>query len=166
MFEIGTQVVYGIHGVCIVTGLECKNCGNQQTEYLVLEPIYQPGSRFLLPTHNAAAMSKIQKVLTREELVQMLQSSVVREHHWIAEEGKRKQTYRELISSADREQLMAIVYTLYQHKASQAEAGRKVHLCDENFLRDTEKLLSSEIAFAMNMELTEAKQYLRSCLQK
>lgn len=166
MFEIGQQVVYGIHGVCSVTGTEREKSAGGQTEYLVLEPLNQIGSRFLVPTHNAAAMARLKTVLTRTELEQLLQSEEVRTSAWIADEGQRRQHYRELINSGDRVRLMTMVHTLYRHKANQTAAGRKVHLCDENFLRDAEKLLASEVSVAMDMESDEAKRYIRSCLQK
>lgn len=166
MIEFGKQVIYGVHGVCTVTGIERQNNGNRQVEYLILEPVQQAGSRFMVPTHNASAMAKVQALLTGEELDRMLGSEEAHMWCWIGDEGKRKQVYRELISSGNRIQLMAMVHTLYLHKAKQAEAGRKVHLCDENFLRDAEKLLIGEITFVMNMDTNAAKQYLRSHLQK
>lgn len=166
MFEIGTQVVYGIHGVCQVTGIERQEAGEKALNYLVLEPLQSTGSRFLIPTHNAAAMSKLQKVLTKEALEQLLCSAEVHTYCWIEEESRRKQIYRELIGSGDRVQLMAMVYTLYQHKVKQTANGRKVHQCDENFLRDAEKNLISEIAAVMEMDQMEAKRYIRSHLQK
>ena len=166
MIEIGQQVIYGIHGVCSVIGVQQQRSGGKQVEYLILEPMNQTGSRFLIPTHNAAAISKVQKILSWDELDRILHSEEVQRNCWTEDEGKRKLVYRELISSGDRVQLMAMVHTLYMHKSKQSAAGRKVHLCDENFLRDAEKLLCSEIAFVMDMDANAAKQYLRSCLQK
>lgn len=166
MFEIGQQVVYGIHGVCTITGREQEYSAGRTTEYLVLEPLNQAGSRFLVPTHNGAAMSRLKPMLTREELEQLLASCDVHTSAWIAEEGQRKQYYRELINSGDRVQLMAMVHTLYQHKRQQLASGRKVHLCDENFLRDAEKLLASELSVVMDMETDAAKTYIRARLQK
>ena len=60
--------------------------------------------------------------------------------------------------------MLSMIYTLYQHRAAQAEAGKKVHLCDDNFLRDAEKLLLSEIAMVMELTPEQAKQYLRESL--
>ena len=110
-------------------------------------------------------MAKVRKLLSREELTALLESQEVLTDCWISEEAIRKQTYRELISSGDRQRLLAMVYTLYRHKILQAKAGKKVHLCDENFLRDAEKLLLSEITVVMDMDTTEAKRFLHNALQ-
>jgi len=164
MYRTGDKVVYGIHGVCVISGMETQRVDAKEVTYLVLEPISQPGSRYMVPTHNPAAMGKVKKMLTRETLEMLIQSEVVQQDCWIRDESQRKQTYRELISSGDREKLMAMVHTLYRHKAEQLSAGRKVHLCDDNFLRDAEKLLAGEIAVVMDLEADEARKYVRSKL--
>lgn len=166
MYQVGDQVVYGIHGVCCVADQEERTVDRKRVTYLVLEPVGQDGSRYLVPTHNAAAMAKLRKMLSREDLERLLQSEEVRADSWIRDENQRKQTYRDLISSGDRVKLMQMVCTLYKHKAAQVAAGRKVHLCDDNFLRDAEKLLASEISIVMDMEFDQAKKYMKEHLNK
>lgn len=165
MYGIGDQVVYGVHGVCRVVDTEERSIDRKRVTYLVLEPEGQQGARYLVPTHNAAAMSKLRQVLSRDELEALIRSSEVLEDRWIPDENRRKQTYRELISSGDRTALMGMVSTLYRHKAAQTAAGRKCHLCDENFLRDAEKLLSGEVSLVMGLDADEAKAYLRRHLK-
>lgn len=166
MYQVGDQVVYGIHGVCRVMDMEERTVDRKRVSYLALEPVGQVGSRYLVPTQNAAAMSKLRKMLSREELEAMLDSPDVLADGWIADENLRKQTYRDLISSGDRVKLMCMVRTLYRHKAAQAAAGRKCHLCDENFLRDAEKLLTSEVALVLGMDYDQARDYLKEHLKK
>lgn len=166
MYQVGDQVVYGIHGVCCVVDQEERVVDRKRVTYLALEPVGQDGSRYLVPTHNAAAMGKLRKMLSREELEGLLQSEEVRADGWIKDENQRKQAYRDLISSGDRVKLTQMVRTLYRHKAAQAAAGRKVHLCDDNFLRDAEKLLVGEVAIVMDMEFDQAKKYLKEQLNQ
>ena len=166
MYQIGDKVVYGVHGVCIVVDQEERVIDRKRHSYLVLEPVRQDGSRYLVPTHNAAAMAKLRSMLTREELEVMLVSDEVMQDSWISDENQRKQLYRDLIGSGDRVKLMQMVHTLYRHKAAQTAAGKKCHLCDENFLRDAEKLLISEISMVLDVEPDQAKQYVRSKLKE
>lgn len=166
MYQIGDQVVYGVHGVCRVVDQEERLIDRKRMTYLALEPVGQGGSRYLVPTHNAAAMSKLKHMLSREELEELICSETVRADAWIKDENQRKAVYRELIGSGDRARLMQMVRTIYRHKAAQAAAGKKCHLCDENFLRDAEKLLLGEISIVMEMEPEQAKQYLRAKLKE
>ena len=166
MYQLGDKVVYGVHGVCMVVDQEEKMIDRKCVTYLALEPLGQTGARYLVPTHNAAAMAKVRHMLSREELEALLVSEEVRSDGWIKDENLRKQTYRELIGSGDRARLMQMVRTLYQHKKSQAAAGKKVHLCDDNFLRDAEKLLTGEFSIVLGMEPEQARQYIRGKLKE
>lgn len=166
MFQIGERVVYGFHGVCKVADLEERVIDRRKAVYMVLEPMGQGSSRFYVPTHNAAAMAKIKRMLTQEELEALLQSEAVRNGKWIAEENIRKQIYRELIGKGDREALLQMVRCIHLHKAEQAAIGKRCHLCDENFLRDAEKLLIAEVAMILNVDQDVAKRYLRSKLME
>ena len=166
MFEKGQWVLYGIHGVCRVIGTEKQLVNRKRTEFLVLEPLSRGESRFYLPIGNPTALSKLKTVLSAQELTDLLASPEIREYTWIYDEGQRKQTYKDLINSGDRPMLLRMVSTLYRYRDEQAAAGRKFHLCDENFLRDAEKLLASEIALVLEMTPEDARNHLRTQLQE
>ncbi len=165
MYQVGDQVVYGVHGVCRIADFQKQIVNRKTVTYLVLEPVGQDGARYLVPMHNEAAMSKLRPMLSPQEMEALLQSQEIRTDNWIREENIRKQTYRELITSGDRAGLMRMVHTLYKQKNIQLAAGKKFHLADDNFLRDAEKLLTSEIAVVMGMEPDEARTYLRNQLK-
>lgn len=164
MFHIGQMVVYGIHGVCTVVEMENRVVDRKPVDYYVLEPINQIGTRFLVPARNQAALSKVRTIITREELDQLLSDDAVTSDAWIADENRRKQRYRELICSGDRCALIAMVRTLHHHKREQAAAGKKFHLCDENFLRDAQKLLDSEFSIVLNMSPAEIGAYMEKLI--
>lgn len=166
MYQVGDKVVYGIHGVCVIADQEERLVDRKHVTYLVLEPIGQGSSRYLVPTHNEVAMGKLKKMLTKEQLETLIQSEMVQKDGWIKDENQRKQLYRELISSGNREKLMQMIKTLYHHKTAQAAAGKKCHICDENFLKDAEKLLISEVSVVMDMEPDLARQYIRRKLKE
>jgi len=165
MFQKGDRIVYGIHGVCCVVDEEEKQVDRKWVRYLVLEPIGQPGARYLIPTHNMVAMGKLQPLLSREELEQLLISDKIKQGQWLSEDSRRKQLYRELMASGERESILCVIYMLYQYKAQRQTEGKKLHICDENFLRDGEKFISSEISAVLQISADEAKQYLRKKLQ-
>lgn len=165
MYQVGDWVVYGIHGVCRVIGMEKQLVNRKRTLYLVLEPLAQAESRFYLPADNPTALAKLKPVLSQTELTALIDSEEVRKDVWIQEENRRKQHYRELIGSGDRIALMQMIATLYRYKANQLAAGRKFHQSDDNFLRDAERLLASEIALVMELSPENARNYLREHLQ-
>lgn len=165
MYQVGEKVVYGIHGVCRVADLEDRIVDRKHVTYLVLEPENQEGSKYLVPTHNAAAMSKLCPMLTVAEMEELFQSDAIVRDYWIKDENQRKQTYRELIAGTDRAALMGMVRTLYRQKASLIAAGKKFHQCDDNFLRDAEKRLASELEHVLETDYDRAKSFLREKLK-
>ena len=160
MYKTGDLVMYGVHGVGQITDREVRTVDRKKVEYLVLEPKGQNTSRYLVPADNPNAMAKLRPVMTRQELETLLSSDKVRRDHWIADENQRKQYYRELLGSGDRESLLQMVRTLDHHRKEQLAAGRKVHLCDENFLRDAQRLIDSEFSVVLGIQPTEVCGYV------
>jgi CarD family transcriptional regulator len=160
MYEIGEKVLYGIHGVCRISDTEERLVDRVKRQYLVLEPVDQTGAKFYVPTHNAAALAKLRPLLSRETLESLLRSEDVKKDAWIEDENARKQAYRELIHSGDRTALIRMVGSLHRHKEAQALAGRKFHLCDENFLRDAEKILSAEFSLVLDIAPGQVSSYV------
>lgn len=166
MFAIGDLVMYGIHGVCRIVEMETRTIDRKKVEYLVLEPQYQATSRYYVPSSNPNAMAKLRPMLSRQELDNLLSGEQVREDCWIHDENARKQYYRELASGGDRVALLRMVRALYKHRQEQMEAGRKFHLCDENFLRDAQRLIETEFSVILGIAPSEVSAYVQEKLSR
>lgn len=166
MYQCGDRVVYGIHGVCQIIDLQAQKIGGKKTNYYVLEPIEQIGTRFFVPCENPVAVAKLRPVLTREAVDTMLTGESTQSDVWIADENQRKQRYRELIVSGDNQALLSMICALHREKAKQLAAGKKFHLCDENFLRDAEKLIGGEFSVVLGIPQEEVAQYIKSRIEE
>ena len=166
MYQVGDWVVYGVQGVCHIIGIEKQLVNRKRTQFLVLAPMFNQESRFYLPVDNPTALAKLKAVLSKDELVSLLASDAAQEDMWIPEESKRKQSYREIIGSGDRIMLIRMLTSLYRYKSLQLASGRKFHQSDDNFLRDAEKLLSSEVALVMELSQEDARNYIRTQLKQ
>ena len=160
MYEIGQQVLYGIHGVCRIISVESMRFGKERAKYYVLEPATQPGARFYVPVANEAAVAKLRPLLTREQLLELLHHEGVRNAPLVANESERKLRCREIITSGDRESLVAMIGALYRHKNEQLAAGRKFHQSDENFLADAQKLLNAEFAEVFGLDPKDVPAFI------
>ena len=166
MYQVGQLVVYGIHGVCRISQIQDRVVDRVSRRYLVLEPVNRSGSQYFVPMHNPAAMQKLSPLLSPEELTALLSSERVRTDCWIVDENRRKQFYRELSGSGSREKLAQTVYNLYLHRKRQKSCGKRLHICDENFLHDAEKILAGEIQAVLGYTNAEALEYLACRLQE
>ena len=162
MFQIGDQVVYGVHGVCQIIDLQIQKINYKKVEYYVLEPIRQPGARFFVPSQIEIASSKLRPVLTRVEVDQLLRSAKNAEDRWTDDENLRKQLYRDLISTCDRCAILRMIRSLHNHKDIQLQTGKKFHISDANFLKDAEKMIYSEIALVLEMPYEDIEAYIEN----
>ena len=165
VYQVGQKVIYGIHGVCCITAVEVKCSGKEKKEFYCLEPVEQPGAVFYVPTANPAAVAKLRPILTVTEFEELITTQKERKVIWIEDENQRKQRYRELISQNDRGELISMVSALYRHKRQQEECGRKFHICDENFLRDATRLISSEFSLVLGISPSEVADYMKKMLE-
>lgn len=164
MFKCGDKVFYGIHGICEIVDVEIKKIDKKNVEYFVLQPFGQTGVKFYVPIHNELALSKLRPILTANEINELLIEETKETDSWIADEGQRKLRYKQLISGGDRAALLRMIHALYRQRQRQQSLGRKLHLCDENFLRDAEKLLSVEFSVVLNIRQDEVAAYVQKAL--
>lgn len=166
MFQQGQQVIYGMQGVCNVLGVENRVVNRTPVEYYVLEPVKQPGDRFYVPTQNPTTLSKVKPILTKVQIDNLLADLANTKPDWNEDENCRKQMYRELISSGDRATLLATVRDLYIHKQQQEAVGRKMHLCDVNFMHDAENLLNGEFSIVLGIAPGKVAEYIQNAIFK
>ena len=147
MYQLGQKIVYGSHGVCNIVDLEDKKVDGKMICYFVLEPADHPGTRYYLPT--------------KEQMYDYLRTPVT-EDIWIDHENKRKQRFRELLSSVDLRAMIDMVRVLREHRQVQLAQGRKFHQCDDNFLRDAQRIISAEVSVVFQIPMEQVE----SCLQQ
>ena len=164
MLQVGSQVVYGVHGVCNITGTEFRVIDRKKVEYLVLEPNDQCGAQFYVPAQNQAALSKLRPLMEKVKLEALLESETLEVVNWIPVENLRKQQYKEMINTADLAAIISMIRLLQRHRDEQLAAGRKFHLSDENFLRDARKVLASECSVVLGIPQEEIFDYLNKKL--
>ncbi len=165
MYQAGQQVVYGAHGVCTIVGTEARNVDRKTIEYFVLQPVQQPDSRYYVPSHNQNALAKMRPLMEKDALMALLQSKEIRTEAWIPDENRRKQYYRELITSLDLGAMIRMIHVLRQQRKQLLDTGKKFHLCDENFLRDAQRLLRTELLMVLDIPESELEGYLQNLLE-
>ncbi len=165
MFQAGQQVVYGVHGVCRIIGTEDRVIDRKRMTYLVLQPLQQPDTRFYIPSHNQNALAKLRPLMDKDRLLALLSSQALQENQWIEDENRRKQYYRQMVADLDFEEMIKAIHTLRQQKLKLTQLGRKFHLCDENFLRDIQKLLRLEFSLVLEIPDNELDAYLQDLMK-
>lgn len=164
MYEIGNTVIYKNDGVCKITKIIFRTFRNREIEYYVLNPVHNSNAEILIPKNNPDLVGRMRKVLTKDEIMQIIEAMPDEEEIWISDENDRREKYREILISGNRTELVKLIKTLYVHKQNQKQCGKKLHLTDEKFLRDAEKMLYDEFAFVLEIAPEEVLGFISSKL--
>lgn len=165
MFHTGDVIVYGVHGVCTVIGMEIREASARKVRYYVLQPKEQPDARYYVPADNPSAVAKLRKLMRKDQVNRLLAEFAQHGSTWIVDENTRKQHYRSLMSTADIQGIFSMIHALHAHRQQLASAGRKFYQCDENFLKDAEKLLGAELAEVLEIPENQVGDYVRTALE-
>ena len=160
MRGIGEIVLYGTDGVCRITEITEKKFGKETVKYYVLTTLYRGNSVIYVPVGNIKLESKMRDIISRQELDELICNIPNEECIWIENEPLRKIKYKEIITGGDRRDMFRLVKTLYRHRINQENSGKKMHMTDERFMKDAEKILYDEIAHVFGMEHREVANYI------
>ncbi len=157
MFEIGSYVSYRSEGVCKIADIRKENFGilGKGTLYYVLTPVSDEKSTFFVPTDNEHLVSMMRKVLSADEIYELIRKVAKREYEWIADSKQRGARFKEILSEGDREELVFLVHTVKRYIDEQTAAGKKVYVTDSGAMKRATKLLFDEFSRMIPMSSPE-----------
>lgn len=166
MFHVDDIVVYGINGVCKVVAIEEKNIMGSKKDYCVLKPLNDDKSTFYIPFENEKLVSKMRKLLSEDEINKLIDSMPNEKALWINSERERKERYRKIIADGNHSDLIGMIKAIHFEKKGREEQGKKLHISDEKFLKEAEKVLYDEFQYVLNLSEKDVMSYIFSRLEK
>lgn len=153
MYHVSDTVLYGADGVCKIVEIARKQF-TQDTKgvYYVLKPVYHESATIFIPVQNQMLTDKMRPVLSKAEILSIIQTMPDLEALWIADENKRHKTYEEIIRSGDRMQIIRMIKALYSHEKQQLKQGRKFHTADQKLMKEAENMLYEEFAYVLGIQ--------------
>lgn len=158
---IGETVLYGVEGVCRITGTQRRNLSGLQLDYYVLQPVYNPQAKVLVPVQNEQLTSKMIPLLSAGEINELIRSMPSgADLPWEENDTLRREQFKEILLHGDRRAVICLIKTLYLHQQALAEKGKKQHAADERFLKDAEKKLYEEFAYVLHLEREQVLPFI------
>ena len=151
-YKIDDTILYGTHGVCRITDVSEKTFNGCSKEYYVLKPVNDEKATVFVPAGNEKLIAKMRHVLTADEIHELIRAMPGKDTIWIENESERKDKYKKILMSGDRVELVQLIKTLYNHQKEQIAAGKKLHMTDERFMKDAERLLYEEFAHVLDIQ--------------
>ena len=166
MFNVDDIVTYGINGVCKIVTIEEKNLMGTKKNYLVLKPLNDDKSTFYVPVDNENLLSKMRKLLSEDEINQLIDSMPNEKILWINNERERKERYRQIIADGNHSELIRMIKAIHLEKKDREEKGKKLHISDERFLKEAEKILYDEFQYVLNLSEKDVMSYIFTRIDK
>ena len=166
-YQTGDTVLYGVEGVCRITGTERRDMAGMKLEYYVLQPIYNQQAKVLVPMHNEQLTAKMRRVLTADEIHDLIRSMPAGpDLCWEENDAVRREQFKDILARGDRGEIVCLIKTLYLRQQAMAEKGKKLHLADERFLKDAEKKLYEEFAHVLHIEREQVLPFILEKIQE
>lgn len=158
--KIGTYVLYGKTGVCLVKEQTTMAGGL----YYVLSPVSDSRSSVYVPCSNAELMARMRPLLTREEIDGMLSDVDTVRLAWIDDRNERAMLYRTITGSGDRKELVRLLACLMRKKQERIAIGKRLSAMDENFLQECVRLVQEEFSMVLGIATKEVGLYIQERL--
>ena len=165
MFQINDTVLYGAEGVFKIIEITVMDFAGDKKEYYVLKSLYNENSTVYVPTDKETLLAKMRKILSKEEIYEMIRNMPDEELIWIEDEGERMQAYKEILMKGDHRKIVRLIRTLYLHGQQLKEIGKNLHKVDERFLKDAERILYDEFAYVLNIKPNQVLPFIQEQIE-
>lgn len=159
MFKENDIVMHPKFGVCKVTGIEKQSFikGNIK-EYYILNPIYEDkSSKIYIPLDSKI---ELRKLLSIEDIKDILKKVDLSYTLWIDNDSKRSERFKNIIKQANHIDLIHLIVDIHQKKDEKELQGKKLHISDQNILKEATKIIHQEFAYALNLDVENVASFI------
>lgn len=159
MYSVGEYVMKPTNGVCEIKDIVDREFLDTMKQYYQLVPLSDRNAVLYVPVNRT--VDSIRSVMTSNEAAALISRIPMIEESWVNNEKERERRYKEAIRSNDPEKLVGVIKLIYQRKKTRHEQGKKTTVVDGRYFDIAEKLLYSELEFAMKKSKEEVKNLIR-----
>ena len=160
MFKVNDAVFYGVHGVCIIEEISKKEIFGSVSDYYTLKPVYSNRSKIFVPVDRADKTVDLRKVMSRAEADETICQMKSTESIWIDDDSKRKLKFTDILKHGTRNELAALIKTVYEKRLQLVSEKKKMHAADERAFSEAEKILHEELAYVLGIEREQVVSYI------
>lgn len=158
--KIGTYVMYGKTGVCLIKEQTVMS-GRQ---YYVLSPVSDSRSSVYVPCDNLDLLARMRPLLSPEEIDCLLSAADEVKLAWVEDRNERGMLYRTIIGSGDRQELVRLLCCLMRKKQERLGIGKRLSSMDENTLQECVRLVQEEFSMVLGIAKRDVGPYIQERL--
>ncbi len=166
MYNVGDVVLYTTYGICRVTDIIKRVFNGNETNYYVLNPLTESKTELTVPVDNPMTIARLHPLLEASEIERIIEAVPYLEVYWIENENQRKKEFADTIKSGNRLDTLKMIKSIKAHKLSLKDKSRKLHACDEQCMRDAQKLIVDEFSYVLKTDKLIITEQIDNALEK
>ena len=151
MFKKGDMVLYGVNGVCEIGDISTVDIPGIDKERLFYFLYPQDDSKAKIYVPVDGDTSKMKKLLSNEEALELLKSIPDMEPLIICDKRKPEDSYKEAVKTGDCRNLVKLIKCIYFRNKERHEEGKKNTAIDERYMKIAENLLYQELGSVLKI---------------
>lgn len=167
-FKVGEYVRYCINGVCLIEDIRMMDVlgdGNEKMFY-VLSPTSRQSSTICVPADNVTLTDKMEVVIAKEDIDNLIDKMKYNELEWIDDKKKRSECFKNIIKKCDRQSLLSLIDCLHRRRGILLESGKNLSSGDETVLSQAESVIENEFSFVLGIERESVRDYVKDKMNK
>ncbi|MBE6138092.1 MAG: CarD family transcriptional regulator [Erysipelotrichaceae bacterium] len=155
MFQVGDTIIYTTYGICRIDDCVKKEFNGEIKDYYILKPLNDSKASLQIQVDNPITREKLRSILSENEALELISNVPSIEPYWIENENERKRHFSTILRCGHRNEIIAIIKSIFEHSKGLKDKGRKLHACDEQYCKDAEKIIYEELAYVLKKEKRE-----------
>ena len=151
MFKKGDMVLYGVNGVCEIGDISTVDIPGIDKERLFYFLYPQDDSKAKIYVPVDGDTSKMKKLLSKEEALELLKSIPDMKPLIICDKRKPEDSYKEAVKTGDCMNLVKLIKCIYFRNKVRHEEGKKNTAIDERYMKIAENLLYQELGSVLKI---------------
>lgn len=164
MFDCKEPIVYGSSGICSIEGTTVRDFGGTLNEYYVLKPILNDKTTIYAPKSAMSDSGNMRNVISKSEADELINSLTICDAQWNFNDLERKAAFRKALKNSSPKELAVTLKSIYMHKSELAQKGKRLHSHDEETMKNIERLLFSELSYALECDFADISTLFKSKL--
>ncbi len=161
MFSVNDTVMYGKYGnsgICKIVDIRKEKFGKEEMLYYILKPVYDDKSMIYCPVDSEKL--KIRKLLTIDEVRELIKAMPDAETEWIENDQQRKESFNNILKNGTHLQLIKLIKTLHFKREEKENEGKRFHASDERIMKEAETIVYSEFAHVLKIKQNEVVPFI------
>lgn len=167
-YKKGDYIKYSSNGVCLVEDINTAdfNPKAKDATYYILRPLSASSTTIFVPTDNELLLSRMRKILTKEEINEIIVSFDKELVDWPEDKKERANYFGEIVKKDNPAELLQLAGAIYVKREELNARGKKLLASDNNILEQIERLIENEFSFVLKIAPERVSDYIKERLSE